>query len=86
MKTSTKLWIGIGILALLSPLGVFLPRYFHSGQAWGEWSLVDFWKAPFPDYGESALSYIASAVIGIIAVVLTVIFLNKLLRIGDKKK
>ena len=37
MKTATKLWIGLGVLALLSPLGVILPDYFKSGSAWGEW-------------------------------------------------
>jgi len=37
MKTTTKLWIGIGILALLSPLGIWLPEHFQAGDAWGEW-------------------------------------------------
>ena len=32
-----KLWIGILILALLTPLGVYLPEKFKSGDAWGEW-------------------------------------------------
>ena len=32
-----KLWIGIGILILLTPLGLILPRLFRSGGAWGEW-------------------------------------------------
>ena len=31
------LWIGIGILALLTPLGIILPRLLNSGAAWGEW-------------------------------------------------
>ena len=39
MKTTTKLWIGIGILAMLSPLGLILPERFKSGDAWGEWSV-----------------------------------------------
>jgi len=38
MKTTTKLWILIAILALLSPLGLLLPGYFKSGDAWGEWN------------------------------------------------
>lgn len=38
MKTTTKLWIGIAILVLLAPLGIFLPEYFKAGDAWGEWS------------------------------------------------
>lgn len=33
----SKLWIGIGILILLTPLGLMLPRLFGSGGAWGEW-------------------------------------------------
>ena len=37
MKTTNKLWIGIGILILLSPLGLFLPEHFQAGDAWGEW-------------------------------------------------
>lgn len=32
-----KLWAGIGILILFSPLGLLLPELFHSGSAWGEW-------------------------------------------------
>jgi len=37
MKLYRKLWIGLGVLALISPLGLFLPAYFKSGSAWGEW-------------------------------------------------
>ncbi len=37
MKTTTKLWIGIGILIVLSPLGLLLPQHFKAGDAWGEW-------------------------------------------------
>ena len=33
-----KLWIGLGIMALLSPLGLLLPEKFKAGDAWGEWS------------------------------------------------
>lgn len=32
-----KFWIGIGVLILLSPLGIILPEIFKSGGAWGEW-------------------------------------------------
>lgn len=39
MKTTAKLWIGIGILAILSPLGLFLPEHFKAGDAWGEWGV-----------------------------------------------
>jgi cobalt/nickel transport protein len=37
MKITTKLWIGIGVLILLSPLGLLLPEHFKAGEAWGEW-------------------------------------------------
>ncbi len=37
MKTTAKLWMGIGILILLSPLGLLLPEHFKAGDAWGEW-------------------------------------------------
>lgn len=38
MKTTTKLWIGLIILVILSPIGLLLPEYFKAGDAWGEWS------------------------------------------------
>lgn len=37
MTLTKKLWIGIAILILLSPVGVILPDYFNAGTAWGEW-------------------------------------------------
>ncbi len=39
MTTTKKLWIGIGILALLSPLGLIIPALFGAGGAWGEWGV-----------------------------------------------
>lgn len=44
MKTATKLWIGLGILIILSPLGIFLPEYFKAGAAWGEWGIDEIQK------------------------------------------
>ncbi len=32
-----KLWIGIGILVLLAPIGLILPEFLKAGGAWGEW-------------------------------------------------
>jgi len=32
-----KLWIGLLIMALLTPFGIFLPEKFNAGDAWGEW-------------------------------------------------
>jgi hypothetical protein len=38
MKTfQKKLWLGIAILAILTPLGIYLPEKFNAGDAWGEW-------------------------------------------------
>jgi len=36
-KSQKKLWIGLFVLAILSPLGVILPEKFKTGGAWGEW-------------------------------------------------
>lgn len=37
MKLATKLWIALGVMILLSPLGLILPDHFKAGSAWGEW-------------------------------------------------
>ena len=37
MRTTTKLWIGLIILIVFSPIGLFLPEHFKAGAAWGEW-------------------------------------------------
>lgn len=34
-----KLGIGLIILALLSPVGIWLPHFFNAGDAWGEWDV-----------------------------------------------
>ena len=39
MKVTTKLWIGLVILIVLSPIGLFLPEHFKAGAAWGEWGM-----------------------------------------------
>ena len=44
MKTTTKCWIALGVLALLSPLGRILPDHFKAGSAWGEWGPDEFQK------------------------------------------
>ncbi len=36
-KTQKKLWAGLLVMALLSPLGIILPAMFNAGDAWGEW-------------------------------------------------
>jgi cobalt/nickel transport system permease protein len=32
-----RLGLALAVLALLSPLGLYLPHAFHAGSAWGEW-------------------------------------------------
>jgi hypothetical protein len=32
-----KLWVGLGIMALLTPLGIYLPQRLGASEAWGEW-------------------------------------------------
>jgi cobalt/nickel transport protein len=42
MKTVKKLWIGLGVLAVFSPIGILLPEKFKAGSAWGEWGADEF--------------------------------------------
>lgn len=44
MKITTKLWVGIAVLILLSPLGLIIPEHFKSGAAWGEWGVDEIQK------------------------------------------
>ena len=37
MKITTKFWMGLGVLVVLSPLGLLIPEHFKAGSAWGEW-------------------------------------------------
>jgi hypothetical protein len=100
-----KLWIGLVVMALLSPLGIILPEKFNAGDAWGEWSIdtlekmigyvpeglkkaADIWSAPIQDYnigGDNALlsakviSYIVSAIIGIVLASVIIFIISKLL-------
>lgn len=36
-STVKKMWIGLAVLALLSPVGLILPAQLKAGSAWGEW-------------------------------------------------
>jgi len=36
-----RLAIGLGVLVLLSPLGLYLPSAFRAGPAWGEWGSAE---------------------------------------------
>jgi cobalt/nickel transport protein len=44
MTTPKKLWIAIGILVLLTPLGVIVPTWLGVEGAWGEWGLGEIEK------------------------------------------
>ncbi len=44
LKTSTKLWACLGILAVLTPLGLLIPAWLHGGDAWGEWAPEEIQK------------------------------------------
>jgi hypothetical protein len=33
-----KLWFGLIAMAVLSPLGIYLPEKLGAGEAWGEWT------------------------------------------------
>jgi hypothetical protein len=59
MKTITKLWIGLGVLAVLSPIGLFLPDKLKAGSAWGEWSADEI--KGFIGYIPSGLKKLSSA-------------------------
>lgn len=99
METTKKLWIGIGILILLTPLGLLA-----EGTAWGEWAPEEFKdfvgyvpqklqgessiiEALFPDYSvpgvEGNLDYVLSAIIGTGIIVLLMFGIGRLL-VNDK--
>ena len=42
--TLTGLWWGLGLLALLSPLGIIMPAFTGAGPAWGEWGPEELQK------------------------------------------
>ena len=44
MKATSKLWIGIAALIILSPIGLILPAHFKAGSAWGEWGVNEMQK------------------------------------------
>jgi hypothetical protein len=44
MTTITKMWVGLAVLALFSPIGIILPDKFKAGSAWGEWGTDEIEK------------------------------------------
>lgn len=62
MKITTKFWIGLGVLVVLSPLGLLLPKHFKAGSAWGEWGVDEIRKlAGYIPKGLEKLSNLWSA-------------------------
>jgi cobalt/nickel transport protein len=45
MREYRNLWIALVVLALLSPLGLYLPELARAGAAWGEWGLDQIQQA-----------------------------------------
>ena len=43
-RFKNKLWLGLFVLALLSPLGIILPEKYNAEGAWGEWSVESLEK------------------------------------------
>ncbi len=95
MKITTKLWIGIALLAVISPLGWILPAYFKAGGAWGEEKRLTLWRAPMSDYSFGAqetkglfpysFATIISAISGIIVIVTVIWILGRILaKKGDQ--
>jgi len=41
MKIDAKLWLGLVILIVISPLGLVVPEFFKAGSAWGEWGAAE---------------------------------------------
>ncbi|MFH0754783.1 MAG: PDGLE domain-containing protein [Candidatus Omnitrophota bacterium] len=44
MTLIKKLWVGMIILVVISPLGLLLPDHFKAGAAWGEWGMDEIQK------------------------------------------
>ena len=44
MKTTTKLWIGLAALVIITPLGIIIPYHLKAGSAWGEWGAEEIAK------------------------------------------
>jgi hypothetical protein len=89
MTLTKKLWIGIAVLVILTPLGLILPDYFKAGEAWGEHKISNLWNAPLPDYSfkgwedkgmpHQCFAYIIAAIVGIAVISGLVFLLGKFL-------
>ena len=85
-----RLWIGLGVLALLTPLGLLAAGsgYVPRGLA----RLSGLWKALMPDYGipgwegffRSALGYLLSAALGVGLIAVAMLLIGKLITRRDQ--
>ena len=41
MRDHRKFWVALIVLALVSPIGLYLPRIMKAGSAWGEWGVEE---------------------------------------------
>jgi hypothetical protein len=41
MTAYRRFWIALLVMALVSPLGLYVPELLEAGAAWGEWSLEE---------------------------------------------
>jgi len=44
LSTIKKMWLGLAVLALISPIGIILPDKLKAGSAWGEWGPEEIGK------------------------------------------
>ncbi len=87
--TPRKLWLGLALVLILTPLGLLAV-----GSAWGEWSAKNFsnsaqrlslfWKAPFTAYEPSFISnpyfgYFVSAALGVTLIALLSLLVRRLI-------
>ncbi|MGI8989122.1 MAG: cobalt transporter CbiM [Bryobacteraceae bacterium] len=97
--TARKLWAGLAILLVLTPLGILA-----AGTAWGEWSVRDFahpprglaslstlWSAPLARYApgfipSASFGYFVSAIAGVAMIFLSVMVFRWLLSRGRKRR
>lgn len=99
ISSTAKLWIGIAVLAILTPIGLLAP-----GTAWGEWGgeevktlvgyvptglekLSSLWTSPLPDYslaGWEEVPFLQGAGIYIISAVLGIALVGGLVFIITK--
>jgi cobalt/nickel transport system permease protein len=99
-KPAKNLWVGLALLAALTPLGILA-----AGGAWGEWKVESFplqvpaglarwssvWKAPLADYApgfihDPRLAYFFSAAIGVALIVFVTLLVKWIFGRGRRRR